>query len=79
MMAIEKNSEDILYTTQMNEHIRSSLNDLPDNQRQIIHLSYINNMTQSEIAKHVSLPLGTVKSRMRLAYAKLKTTLHDLK
>jgi RNA polymerase sigma-70 factor (ECF subfamily) len=47
---------------------------LPQEQFQIIHLSFMEGLTQSEIAKRLDLPLGTVKSRMRLAFDKLRSS-----
>ena len=41
-------------------------------------LSFIEDMPQMEIAKRLGLPLGTVKSRMRLAYTRLRKTLESL-
>jgi RNA polymerase sigma-70 factor (ECF subfamily) len=41
-------------------------------------MSYVEDMPQSEIAERLKLPLGTVKSRMRLAYRKLRRSLEDL-
>lgn len=79
LASLEESSEDIIYTAQLCKCVRLALHNLPDDQLHIIQLSYIHNMTQSEIAKHLSLPLGTVKSRMRLAYGKLKAILQDLK
>jgi RNA polymerase sigma-70 factor (ECF subfamily) len=45
---------------------------LPAEQRQVIELSYYGGMSQSEIAEQLSLPLGTVKTRMRLGMQKLR-------
>jgi RNA polymerase sigma-70 factor (ECF subfamily) len=47
---------------------------LPAEQRQIIHLAFIDGMSHSKIARKLQLPLGTVKSRVRLAYQKLRDT-----
>jgi RNA polymerase sigma-70 factor (ECF subfamily) len=47
---------------------------LPQKQFQIIQLSFMEGLTQSEIAKRLDLPLGTVKSRMRLAFDKLRSS-----
>lgn len=52
--------------------IEVALSRLPPEQLQVIQLSFIDGLTQSEIAAKLSLPLGTVKSRMRLAYDKLR-------
>lgn len=55
--------------------VGTALQSLPPEQKEILVLSYVEDMAQSEIAKKLGLPLGTVKSRMRLAYRKLKTLL----
>lgn len=52
--------------------IRRQLAQLPRPQRELIVLAYFGGMSQSELATQLSLPLGTVKGRMRLALAKLR-------
>ncbi len=48
---------------------------LPDDQRFIIDQHYLKGYTQAEIAEEFNLPLGTVKTRMRLAMKELRTLL----
>jgi RNA polymerase sigma-70 factor (ECF subfamily) len=48
---------------------------LPDEQRRIIVLGYFAGMTESEMARQLELPLGTVKKRVRLAMQKLRNAL----
>ncbi len=45
---------------------------LPNEQRQVIELSYYRGLSQSDISAHLNVPLGTVKTRMRLAMDKLR-------
>ena len=52
--------------------IEHALGTLPPEQLQIIQLSFVEGLSQSEIAEKLGLPLGTVKSRMRLAFQKLR-------
>lgn len=52
--------------------IREALNILPREQRQAIELAYFGGMSQSEIAELVGEPLGTIKSRIRLAMQRLR-------
>jgi RNA polymerase sigma-70 factor, ECF subfamily len=59
--------------------IRRALAELPADQSEVVNLSYMEGLSHSEIAARLDLPLGTVKSRMRLAYAKIRETLEDLK
>jgi RNA polymerase sigma-70 factor, ECF subfamily len=53
----------------------SHLERLPLHQKQVIEAIYLQEMTQQELAIHLDLPLGTVKSRLRLAILKLKSKL----
>jgi RNA polymerase sigma-70 factor (ECF subfamily) len=52
---------------------------LPAEQREVVQLAFRDHLTHMEIAEKLDLPLGTVKSRMRLAYNKLSTALEDLR
>lgn len=58
--------------TQLARAVRESLKKLPHEQRAVILLAFFRGMTHEDIAKHLSLPLGTVKSRIRLGMKKLK-------
>jgi RNA polymerase sigma-70 factor (ECF subfamily) len=48
---------------------------LPDEQRRAVVLAYFAGLSQSQIAEHLALPLGTVKKRIRLAMGKLRDAL----
>lgn len=61
------------------ERISEAVSTLPEQQRQIIELAYMQDMSQTEIAEKLDIPLGTVKSRLRLAYEKLQQSLEDLR
>jgi RNA polymerase sigma-70 factor (ECF subfamily) len=54
------------------EDIEKALAGLPPEQLQVLQLSIVEGLPQTEIATKLSLPLGTVKSRMRLAFEKLR-------
>ena len=56
------------------EQIITALASLPVKQREVILLAYFEGYTQSEIAGRLSEPLGTVKTRIRLAMQKLRAT-----
>ena len=58
--------------------VSAALKELPEDQKKIITLSYIDDLSQVEIAEKENIPLGTVKSRMRLAYQKLKPRLEGV-
>jgi RNA polymerase sigma-70 factor (ECF subfamily) len=57
--------------------VRDALGTLPDEQRQVIELAYFGGFTHSQIAEMLSLPIGTVKGRMRLGLTKLRLALGD--
>ena len=59
------------------ERIVRALATLPDNQRQVIELAYFEGYSQSEMAEKLSQPLGTIKTRVRLAMQKLRTSLEE--
>jgi RNA polymerase sigma-70 factor (ECF subfamily) len=60
------------------ERVIGALSSLPPEQRQVIELAYFDGMTQTEIAAHTKEPLGTVKTRVRLAMAKLADLLGEM-
>jgi len=51
------------------------LKDLPEEQRFVVEHLYFKGYTQSELAEEYNIPLGTVKTRLRLAMKQLRTTL----
>ncbi|WP_310423554.1 sigma-70 family RNA polymerase sigma factor [Chamaesiphon sp. VAR_48_metabat_135_sub] len=57
--------------------VRKSLASLSDRQRQIIELSYYQDLSQSAIATQLNLPLGTVKTHMRQGLIKLRQLLQS--
>ncbi len=58
--------------------VRNALQNLSANQRQILQLSYYEGLSQSEIAKRLNIPLGTVKTHSRRGLLKLRKNLHNL-
>lgn len=59
------------------ETLRRALDDLPDEQRALVRLAFFDALSHSEIAERTGLPLGTVKSRIRLAFSKLRRALEQ--
>lgn len=54
--------------------VRGALGDLPEEQRAILELGYFEGLSCSEIAEHLQIPIGTVKSRLHAALKKLRAT-----
>ncbi len=54
------------------ERVRAALRDLPAAQLELLRYAYFEGLTQSQIAERTGLPLGTVKSRIRLAFGRLR-------
>ena len=57
------------------ERVRTALAALPADQRDVVVLAFYGGLTQTEIATRTGAPLGTVKSRARLAMDKLRDAL----
>ncbi len=54
------------------EQVREALSTLPEEQLKILELAYFSGYTHVEIAELLDVPLGTVKSRMRLGLKKMR-------
>jgi RNA polymerase sigma-70 factor (ECF subfamily) len=57
--------------------VRGALSQLPDEQSKCIELAYFGGFSQSEIARMLNVPLGTVKGRMRLGLEKIRGELAE--
>ncbi len=58
--------------------VAKALAEIPEEQRELLILSYVDDVPQSEIAARLNIPLGTVKSRMRLGYRRLRKLLENV-
>jgi RNA polymerase sigma-70 factor, ECF subfamily len=67
--------EVVIALSEQKTAIRIALNSLPSVQREVIEMAYFSDLTQIEMAEILNIPLGTVKSRMRLAMKKLREAL----
>jgi len=54
------------------QDVRHALRRLPADQRHVVALAYVGGYTHDEIARRLGLPLGTVKSRLRLGLRKMR-------
>ena len=71
----EPDQVDAMALQQETEKLGEALALLPDNQRELIEKAYFGDLSHGEIARITGLPLGTIKSRIRLALEKLRQTM----
>jgi RNA polymerase sigma-70 factor (ECF subfamily) len=74
---LEPSPSDGLLKAESEERIRIALKSLSPDQVNVIHLHYFDEKPHSEIARALNLPLGTVKSRLRLAMRRLRSLLGE--
>lgn len=67
----------ILATSQSEDRVRSALTKLSDDQMRVVELSFFEEKAHAEIAQILGIPLGTVKSRLRLAMTRLRNLLGE--
>ena len=79
LASIEDDQEDAEFKIsreQKNQYVALALTELPGDQAQIIRMSFYDGLSHSEISKQLEIPLGTVKSRIRLAFARLRDSVY---
>ncbi|WP_211227316.1 sigma-70 family RNA polymerase sigma factor [Ferrimonas kyonanensis] len=69
-------SDRLLQLATEKKRLHQLLANLPENQRQVVSLVYLKEMSHQAAAQHLQLPVGTVKSRLRLAMEKLALRLN---
>jgi RNA polymerase sigma factor (sigma-70 family) len=72
----EPDASQVLALEQETDRLKTALARLKDEQREIVEKAYLGELTHQEISKQTGLPLGTVKSRIRLGLDRLR---HELK
>ncbi len=68
----DQSSEDDYSDHLENQHLMAHIDKLPEAQQQVIRGVYFMELSQEQLSKQLNIPLGTIKSRLRLALAKLK-------
>ena len=68
----EPDQESVVELQQETERLTLALGELPEKQRVLVEKAYLGELSHSEIAEITGLPLGTIKSRIRLALEKLR-------
>lgn len=67
-----------LESRQIADRVRDALVTLSPEQAEVVNLSFLEGLAHSAIAEQLGIPLGTVKSRLRLAFGRLRPMLEDL-
>lgn len=75
----EESPEDRTIAAHLEARVRDALKKLSPEQTRVIELFFFDNKTHAEIENELKIPLGTVKSRLRLAFNKLRASLGHLK
>ncbi len=74
----EASQDEAMGRVQEDAAVAKALAQIPAEQRELLILSYVEDLPQSEIAQRLQIPLGTVKSRMRLAYNRMRKLLETV-
>jgi len=72
----EPDQADVLELQEETERLTEALKALPEKQRNLVEKAYFGDMSHREIATETGIPLGTIKSRIRLALERLR---HEMK
>lgn len=68
-------ADDLLTAAEREDQVRAALVALPEEQRALLQQAFYEGLSHRDIAERSGLPLGTVKSRIRLAFAKMRARL----
>jgi RNA polymerase sigma factor (sigma-70 family) len=74
----EEGADVRIENAQFSQRLRTVLKELPPEQAELLHLAYFEDKPHSQIAAERGLPLGTVKSRLRLAMERMRKALKDM-
>jgi len=66
---------EVVVAAELRSTVGDALGELPTDQREVVELAYMSGLSQREISERTGLPLGTIKTRTRLALKKLRRLL----
>ncbi|MEO3473681.1 sigma-70 family RNA polymerase sigma factor [Roseomonas sp. CAU 1739] len=69
----------LMQSSQHADRVRQALARLPADQAEVVRLSFFDDRPHAEIERALGIPLGTVKSRLRLAMTRLRAILDDIR
>ena len=73
----DKQADDSIAEAQDTARVRAAIATLPPDQQEVLRLSFYEDMSHGQISSALGLPLGTVKSRIRLAFRRIRSDLGD--
>ena len=76
-MPTEQGADELAELRSRREIVQSALGRLPSEQRETLELAYYGGYTQSELARRLDQPLGTIKSRMFAGLTRLRGLLDE--
>ena len=74
-LAVTNDPSNEIHSAERRSKVEGALATLNDAERELLRLAYFSDLSQSEIAERTSIPLGTVKSRMRAGLIRLRDAL----
>ncbi len=69
---VDSTQEKEIFSAQISSCLKKYMSNLPAEQSKLLKLSYFYNKTHADISEELKIPLGTVKSRIRLALTKMR-------
>ena len=69
---VDSTQEKEIFSAQVSNSLKKYMSNLPEEQSKLLKLSYFYNKTHADISSELKIPLGTVKSRIRLALTKMR-------
>ena len=69
---VDSTQEKEIFASQVSNSLKKYMSNLPEEQSKLLKLSYFYNKTHADISEELKIPLGTVKSRIRLALTKMR-------
>jgi RNA polymerase sigma-70 factor (ECF subfamily) len=75
----EPSPDAVVADSEVQARVRAALAELPVEQQRVLELAYQEGLSHGDIAARLGVPLGTVKSRVRMAYQRMRAAVEDLK
>jgi RNA polymerase sigma-70 factor (ECF subfamily) len=74
----EADPDDAISAAQASVHVRAAMAELPPEQAEVLRVAFLDSRSHADIASRLNLPIGTVKSRIRLGLLSLRKRLERL-